>query len=90
MLKNIVGIIFIVILIVITAWLWEEGIDGLKSVYVTLWILVLTIAFLGFSIYSLFKKKYLQAFLSFLMWNFLILGPFHATWITLLYIKWFT
>ena len=90
MLKNIVGVVFVLILIVITAWLWQEGVDGLKFIYVTLWLLVLTIAFLGFSIYSLFKKKYLDAFLSFFMWNFLVLGPLHATWIVILYFKFFT
>ena len=87
MLKNILGVVFLLILIFIIARVWQGGINGLEFLYGLFWILILTISYLGFSIYSLFKKKYLDAFLSFFAWNFLVLGPFHATWIVTVYLN---
>ena len=88
MIKNIIFLVFIFILIILIAWIRQEGIDALENLYVLAFYSILTIIFLGLSINALLAKEYLNALIYFFLWNVFVMWWFHVAWIgALIYMK---
>ena len=81
MIKNIIFLVFIFILIILIAWIRQEGIDVFENLYVLAFYSILTIIFLGLSINELLAKEYLKALIYFLIWNVFVMWWFHLGWI---------
>ena len=81
MIKNIIFLVFIFILIILIAWIRQEGIDALENLYVLAFYSILTIIFLGLSISALLAKEYMNALMYFFLWNVFVMWWFHVGWI---------
>ena len=81
MIRNIIFLVFIFILIILIAWIRQEGIDVFENLYVLAFYSILTIIFLGLSINELLAKEYLKALIYFLIWNVFVMWWFHLGWI---------
>tara|TARA_Y100001973_G_C5165578_1_gene315944 strand:+ start:367 stop:624 length:258 start_codon:yes stop_codon:yes gene_type:complete len=73
--------LFVLTLMVLIVWIRQEGIEVIENFYILALYSILTIIFLGLSINSMLDKKYLNAFIYFILWNVFVIWWFHVGWI---------